>query len=499
MKYSHNRLLELENLVRAGDFTAVAKALRGLNARLISREHLVHYANIANRVDQPRFAHRILTGIVRADKDMNIVPTEIEKIEYAEALRSMGLNSEAKKILSEVDTELYPVAHLRMAFCSISQWKYHEAIPSLRKYLELVNTQEYSHLVARVNLAAALVSERLDDEAIVLLEQLKKDTQSGSHRLLLGNCLELMSQIYILQGHHAIANRLLDEASAIIGDSQSRFSLYLLKWKAISTSLQMKSVHPDLVKCREVAGKNLDWETVRDCDLYIAVLGKDKNLLSHVYFGTPYSSYRKRILGPAGRDLDLSDNYVWRSSQGKSAKAEIFNLLEGRFEKSGEAMETGRLMHRMLILLCSDFYRPLSVSRAFSELFPEENFFQTGSANRVAQIVKRLRAWFAKTSEHFEITEQDGYYRLKLHAGVGVRVPREIPTLSLQSVAWKKLRRHLPAEPFSKHDVIQQLGYSKASAERLLRWAVATGEAVVIGGGPSRRYKLSVDLNLELR
>jgi len=489
MKYHDKELLKLEELVRAGDFASVKKILHDTNSRKIHREHLGHYANIANRVDQPRFAHRILQNIVRANKPTKNPASENEKIEYAEALRLMGLNEEAKKILNEIDPSQYPIVHLRMAFCFIVKWKYAEAIPCLENYIHLTDPKNYMHLVARVNLAAALINQRRYEDALSLLLQLEKETKIGQHRLLNANCLELMSQVFIRQNLFEHADRTLEEATKLMGDSPSRFSLYLKKWKAISQGQQTNSVPRELLECRQIASQNMDWETVRDCDLYVAYLSKDQALLNQVYFGTPYGVYRKKIIDLLDGKMQVPATYIW-SSKGSEPPAEVFDLVAGRNTVSEVQLEIGHLTHRLLILLCSDFYRPLSICSAFSELFPEENFSQTGSANRVIQIVKRLRIWASKNGNPFTIEEQDGYYRLKMAANQGVLVPQEMPALSLQSVTWKMISSRLQLTTlFSKQDVVKNLECSKASAERILRWAVENGQVNVIGDGPQRKYR----------
>jgi tetratricopeptide (TPR) repeat protein len=483
---------ELESWIRAGDFSSVVRSISTINRNTIPRIELVRYANIANRVNQGRIAHRLLQPIVRSDKQAKqsiVAPTEDEKIEFAEALRIMGFIGEAKKILSEIDSKRQPLADLRIAFCLMTQWKYAEAIPHLRNYLNNTDAKLYSHTIAGVNLAAALVIEREDEEALILLERLKVDTKKAGHQLLYGNCLELMAQLYIHQNRFQLADQILEEAEASSLKAQTRYSLYLRKWKAISASLQIQSVHQELESCRKLALEEMDWETLRECDLYIGFLTKNQNLLNQVYFGTPYPSYRKRILKLAGNVFLKSESYVWNQT-GTEPIHEVFDVLHGKLDSAISGLETGRLMHRLLLLLTSDLYRPLSIGSAFSELFPNEQFSQAGSTNRISQIVKRLRSWFHEQGDLFSIEENSGTYHLKIQPGIGLRVPREQPQLSSHSVTWMNLVSQLPANPFSKADVIQLLGCSAASANRLLRWSISTDRCKAIGAGPQRKYRL---------
>jgi hypothetical protein len=203
-----------------------------------------------------------------------------------------------------------------------------------------------------------------------------------------------------------------------------------------------------------------------------------------------HAAYRKRTVDFAGLEFNPPDDFIWKPLNEK-AETDVFDLVRGRTEGATTGIETGHLMHRFLILLCSDFYRPLSICAAFSELFPDENFAQTGSANRVVQIARRLREWFKTNGNRFWIEEREGYYHLKAQAGIGIRVPREMPSLSRECVTWKRMLCDVQPGLFSKHDVVRSLECSTASAERLPRWAIHSGEAEAIGGGPQRRYRLA--------
>jgi len=483
---------ELEVWIRSGDFAAVTKAVCGLNRNKIPRAELARYANIANRVNQGKVAHRLLQPVIHSEKKSEPPADDAEKIEYAEALRIMGLIEEAKEVLGEINAKAFPLVHLRIAFCLMTQWRYAEAVPHLKSYIARVDSGEYAHKIARVNLAAALIIEKVDDEALALLEKLKIETKEVAHRLLYGNCLELMAQLFVRQRKWDSAEAVLQEADLSLPETRTRYSLYMMKWKAVSKSLQTNSVHPDLLKCRETAIQERDWETWRECDLYIGFLSKDQDLLNRVYFGTPYASYRKRIFDLAGRDFLKSETYLWSPSNSEPVTV-LFDLLEGTFTgiEPAPALEAGRLMHRLLILLAMDFYRPLSITNAFSGLFPDEHYSQQGSKNRVSQIVKRLRAWAQKHGDFFSIGENDGNYILKIRPGTGFLVHANRLPPSAHSVAWQKLTNALPvAGTFSKSDLIRILGCSPSSANRILRWSLSAGQCETVGAGPQRKYRL---------
>jgi tetratricopeptide (TPR) repeat protein len=484
-------LADLEALVPAGKLNLAVKALQRLNLSQIPRKDLSRYANIANRVGQFRIAYRILSRVVRQQTEGAETANSSEWLEYAEALRRMGLIAEAQRILEKLDATGLPVVHLRRAYCLVNQWRYGEAIPHLQTYLSAVDPKEYAHLVASVNLAAALAYERKDQEALDLLDRLISETKSTERHLLFINCLELKAQVSIHQGQLDRADRALEEAVSVNSDPRTRYSLFLRKWQAISKSLRLGAVHPDLLECRRSAMEEEDWETLRECDLYTGFVSSDLNLLGKVYFGTPFPAYRQRILDIAGAKFTPGRSFLWSPSGDKSTNM-IFDVLHGKMDGSDTMeLEKGQLKHRMMALLAADFYRPLSIGTAFSELFPDEQFSQVGSTNRVCHVIRRLRQWMAEGGHPFAIEENQGSYRLTAAPGIALRVSAEAEQGSSEEMKWEEARRLLPSGSFSRGDVIRTLGCSVSTAKRRLRWAIDSGKVEVLGDGPRRRYRLS--------
>jgi hypothetical protein len=249
-------------------------------------------------------------------------------------------------------------------------------------------------------------------------------------------------------------------------------------------------VHPDLIKCRAEAEREMEWETARECDFYIGFLARDPSLLSQVYFGTPYTSYRKKVRNLAGNLFSPGEQFIWNQHPHESV-TEVFDIVSGKVASPARVMERGRLMHRLMIHLASDFYRPQSVGSLFSELFPGEHFAQQGSNDRVFQLVRRLRIWFKKAELAIEVVENRGQYRLLAAPGIGIYVPQSIPKLTSEDVSWNKLSRNLQSRSFSKTEVMNLLDCSNATAKRLLRWATTTGHAEAFGESTQRRYRLA--------
>jgi hypothetical protein len=476
------QIAQLEEWIRAGAFSKVSKALLELNTKKIPRGEKAAIANIANRADLYRFAFRLLNPVIRAGDDGGSPPSDLELIEYAEALRRMGLVNEALGIFAKLDAAKYPFVHLRAAFCLFAKWEYARAIPGLRAMLGLVKPEDYLSTIAKVNLAAALVHERQDEEALKILRELRVSTRNENRLLLLGNCLELSSQVHIARREWSDAESVLKEAEGIFSGDRTKYSRFVAKWQAIARSLKERQVHPALVASRELAVASGDWETVRDCDLYMGAINGDEALLRKVYFGTPYASFRRRILDLA--KVDTTGTYLWQA-EGETAAVKIFDV------RAGGGLDPGRRMHQLMVLLSRDFYRPVTVGSAFSALFPEEHFRQEGSANRVSQLVLRLRRWLAQQDPGLSIEGHDGRYRLNIHPGAAIRVPETAAPADPLDIRWEKIRRRFVAAEFTRREVAVVTDCSPATAKRLLRWAVETGKAEPVGSGAQVKYKIA--------
>lgn len=483
---------ELELLIRAGNFASVTKALKELNTKKIPRAELAIYANLANRVNFTRFTLRILSPIVRGEEGLLNPAADVEKSEYADALRRNGLIEEAMQIFSEVDSRKHPIVLLRMAFCNFMQWKYTAAIPLLENYLRAVSHEDYARRIATINLAAALVTEGGNEVALGLLNPLRDETRNANNKLLHTNCLELMTQVYVRQGDWQKVAETLVDASRAATDDNTIYSRYIKKWRAIAHSLKVKQVHSELYGCREDALRNQEWETVRECDLFIGFISQDRRLLENVYYGTPFPSYRKRILELVGDfELAAAGEYLWSLGTEKSPyTGPILDLAKGGLDGGGPSLEAGQLSHRLLILLCRDFYRPVSQGSAFSNLYPGEHFMQQGSTNRVCQVVRGLRSWLKKVAPDVSLETVNGSYRLQGDGAFNIRVPSELLSLSARELEWNTVRLAIKKDIFSKRDVMQAQNCSDSAAKRLLRWAVEVGRVQTVEWGAHTKYQV---------
>jgi tetratricopeptide (TPR) repeat protein len=481
------RVEKLESLIRESRFEEAEKKLRAI--RKVDRQSAVAIANIARRINQPGLALRILSPYVRPTIAHNrVVATPAEKLEYAEALRRVGAIDEAWQLLQEVDEDQNPQASLYKTFCLFNQWKYREAIPILAKYLKRTDLEDYARAVGEINLAAALIQVGSLDEAETLLQRIRESTRASGYILLYGNSLELSAQLLILRKDFDGALAILRLASESLKGSGKIFSLFAEKWSAIAESMKQNRCTPELLQVFAKAKAAMHWESVRDCDLFIALLNRDSARLQHLYFGTPFESFRQRVLHFDDAHFQMPKTYVWCAGPMPS---QLLNLATGRLEgrKSGH-LPTGQALHRFLILLCRDLYRPLLTFSAFGKLFPGEFMNAQTSANRIHQVVKRCREWIAQENLDLRIEETDGGYQLFVGEKTGVILPCELLPLESAEIEWLLLKTQVGNHFFNIQQAQVAIAGSASKTLRLLRWALEQGRVQKVGKGPSTMYQV---------
>jgi hypothetical protein len=444
------------------------------------------YANIARRIHNFRLALAILNPVVRS-ANPSLVATDEEKIEYAESLRKLGAVNEAEQMLRGVNAERNPDALLILAFCHFSKWQYHETLPLLERCIANESLPAYRRTVAKLNLAATYVYLERYDQAVPLLNELKKHTVEFGHKLLHGNVLELLAQTAIAGDQWAQARDQLEQAGRILNEVDSVDGLFVHKWQAILKSLELRAAQPELGQVRERALREQHWETVRECDFYLGLTGADPELLQHLYFGTPFTSYREKIVRRAGPTLSLPEHYIW--SQKDGARESLIEVGSGQCA-GREGLAEGQLIHRLLIVLSRDFYRPAPLLALFGALFPDEFFNPVSSPNRIHQATKKLRVWLREIQADAELIETEGSYLLKPGQHCGFKLPSEPLSLDQDQLLLAKLARAYGGRSeITARELSKELDVSLATSKRLLLLATRLGDMEMIGGGASSRYR----------
>ncbi len=454
--------------IRSGRPQDVKKRLASLEIKRIRRDHRLALAKICRRAGLYNIGIRLLMGVVLSDKPSpGMEVTSAELAEYAVLLLRSGALTEALGKLERVDVQEVPDALLYKAYGHFSRWEYEVAIPHLERYLA-ADLSPYARLVGRTNLAFALVETRQHEKALKLLGEHLRETGEGGHLQLQSNSYALRAQVYVQEGDFASAKVEIENAQNLITQLQTNDQIFIQKWSLILEGLESKTMGP-FEKLRELAIEKRDWEAHREGDLYSLRISPEEERLGHLYFGTPYVEFRKRILDESKK---LPANVMYLLGPKSSRCLEIAT---GRID--GEEISIlGNKCHLLIEVLLRDFYKPQRVGGLFFELFPEEQFNVTSSPDRVHQIIRRTRSWIKKAGIPIDVNEDDGFYSLKIKGDFSFLVPLNRPTVSTQAIQLAKLKSfYSPTQHFSAKEAQTRLNVSAATMQRHIVWGVQAG------------------------
>ncbi|MBI4403813.1 MAG: hypothetical protein HY537_06620 [Deltaproteobacteria bacterium] len=478
---------EIESLIRKGASQQARKLLRSVLDKKIGRQEIHRFAALARRAGLPYLSVRLLHPIVRPTGSKLWVATDEERSEYAASLTYLGAAEEALALLRVVDSTRVPDALLFEAFALFAQWNYEQSIPILERYVSCKDLNDYARTVGKVNLLAAFIAGSHYQQADTLARELLAYTHSRQLNLLYGNCLELSAQSLIQQSRWAEARTCLEKAAKLFEDTLSLGQLFVRKWTAVMNFEKARnkaSALAELASVRQQAQDQSNWETVRDCDRVRALGLKDRSLLAHLYFGTPFECYRKRLLDSIHWDFQLPDHYVWKIN-GSSGNA--LDLLLGHPGAGG--LKAGQVMHKLLLALVSDFYRPLRVAVAYRYLYPDEFYNPVTSPARIHEAVRRLKGWFRAHKLPLMVSEKLGYYSLQALRPCSIKIYRQGFLDTKSKLLASRAKHTLSSGPFSAKEAAIQLGLSTRSTLRLLQQLQSDGTIERIGNGPRTQYR----------
>lgn len=481
------KLDTIEDLVRRSQIKLARVELGKMLKDRVPRVDYPAVSALLVRCGQPFRAIKLLHPIVHPKGKRNFSGSAQEKAEYAAALTFIGANEEAKQLLKTIKATQYPRALLYDAFSKFSEWNYEEAIPNLRTYCSIPDLPLFDRTRGRVNLAAALVHGKNDaSEANALLTDLQEIAEREQYHLLRAAIFELLAQNAFVCEKWAEAWSWLNEAEKLLGSTSSREALFVQKWKAIirlAKPSSRQSAVKELQPVRVLATAMAHWETLRDCDRMQAVYCKDKTLLTHVYFGTPFEKFRAELLAQRVFPYSASEFYEWVLMKGPKMKS--FDLMTSQIDAKPASHKLGGQLQRLFQLLASDFYRPWGIPSLFNGLFPGEWFNPVTSPPRTHRLIQRLRHWFEQVGLGLDIKATDGGYRLCAITPVSIRLPKEPMR---ENRLLHLLRQSFQTQSFTIVEAQAELDSSLRTAQRLLGESVKKGLLKRRGKGNSTVY-----------
>jgi DNA-binding winged helix-turn-helix (wHTH) protein len=494
-------IAKIEEFIRRGNILAAQNEIKQLKPSAISREWIVDFANMARRLRMEDWGVRLLRPIVRGDPPVTPQVTQQELCAYAGLLIKIGALPEAEKILQALEKSAISNVPLFQSQICIAQWDYKGAVGYLQKTLLEPELDPYQKCIAEVNLAGAYIFLQKNKQAEEKLQQVLKSCQENNWDLLYGNALELSAQLAVLQNKKPEADRLLAEAQARAGQ-HSHYSIFIEKWKLLSELHQAQPggqrfevLQKEFELLRQKAETLKSWESVRDLDYQLALVLNHENLLLNVYFGTPHAAYRKRIEKIFSEKGWKIPNMFFRKMSAEPAER-VLNVQDGKElgRQNSQGLKPGQMLHRLLNILATDFYKPFGIGELFSKLYPEEYFNPDSSPDRVSQAVKHLRKWFVDNEIPMDIKVEGGRYGLMatgpyaLQVSKKVKSAEEIADLNVEKTL-QKLKTVWPYKSFSAQSAALELEVSVSSIRPILQKGLAEKKLFKSGVGRSTLYR----------
>lgn len=480
---------KIEQLLRDGNVAEARRELERVIRKELPRSELPVIAQLAGRVGAPDLGLRLLGPYVRPTHRTVTIASAAEKSEYAWCLLGVGAVDEAGALLDSIESREYPRVDLYRGFFHAATWEYPQSIAPLKAFLRTEPKGSYQRLVGRMNLAAALVFENDYHQAKSLLAELLHETSAGRYRLLHANALELSSELFILNGKLDEAERFLIKAQENLGDRPSIYTFLLDKWSAVIAF--MRGDEAAMTRWRALAQERGLCELVRDCDRFLVLKTKDEALAARLYFGSPSPAYRRRLLNELGRHVHLPEEYLWMPS-GEANPRFLVDLFTGAVHEEGRqiaGLRVGHMVHRLLVLLVSDFYRPFRTATVFGKMNPGEFYNRETSPARVHEAVRALRAFFQESGLPLSVEATDAGYSLKALGPVALRFSHGDLLGRPHAPEIDALRQAFPDAHFTSTEALDFTRLPKRSLQRLLSEAVVEGILEKDGVRASTRYR----------
>ncbi len=469
-----------DQLIRSGEINRVRRKLKKFSYNSLTQKQMQKLAALYRRVGLVQHGLRLLTPDEFLDREhwLKTSPSYLVA-EYGILIQRSGSIDESLQILLNIKDKEAPEALLYRAFCYFATWEENKAVESLEKYLQF-DLPSYQALIGQVNLASAYIGVKKFNKAKKLIEVCLKESEKSNYHRLMANILEIKGRMHLLQNELPLVKESVHRANSILKNQLSTDSFLIKKVEGILKARE-RGTPSAFQSLRKEALERQDWESVRDIDFQSLHIKPSQSIFDSLYFGTPYSSYRKRLVS----EFDLSTNNEFLIIGHKKGK--IFDLESGT--SNGEDItKPGGTVHRTLAILLMDFYRPVPQVDLFKKLNPDEYFDIFTSPSRVQQAIRHTRKFLKKYSPKTQIQEIKGAYKIVLGDDIAFKIPREMKTPNWFEIQLKKINSKSKKKFFKTKELQVALGLSPSPFWRFINWAIEEGHISKSGSGPSTAY-----------
>lgn len=435
-------LKQCDHLIRLGKGNEALTALQKAVKSGVPEAHIPEVANLLRRGGDSYTSVRILYKALLAKRDTEGTLWNQMQAEYGAGLNAIGCVEQARSVLNKVDAAKFPFAFLYRAFTHLSEWDYAGAKPHLEKCLKHFKpasegTLSYWQLVVMVNILSTDVFERNHDAVREGISKLMAHTERTPElKLLRAAVFELVAQHSIEMKFYQRAEEYLFRAEADLRGFSGNSRLFIKKWLAIAGMMKdgLTQANIDkLVEVRMQAEKRRHWETIRSLDLHEAIATKSEPEFLRVMYGTPFLSYRERIVEDFPGKLLPSAIAAVPLRRKENAKYFI-DLHSGVIKKNSENSSVGHervcldpmgLETQVLRELARDIFRPVSLSLLYNKLHPNMNY-QPGMNSIVKKIIEATQLQLTEQKIPLKLVQSNGFVSLDAQRGVAFLVPTGI-------------------------------------------------------------------------
>jgi tetratricopeptide (TPR) repeat protein len=476
--------------IRAGRSDDVRAAVSKLQFKKLQRQERLQIAKVCRRVQLYSLGTKALFSVVRGDGVERVSPSAAETSEYAASLLRIGSIKEVRTLLSKVDGRESPEAFLYLAFAEIIEWNFSPAVDLLTTYLGSPDLSDYQRRVAQVNLAAALLGCQRHYEALPLLESLIEEASRLNESLVLAMALFYLGDLYFQTNDYKSARSTLELARKALPPSNLEHHLLIDKLTAMidaqigSPGGTIEVFDQIKIRAREIGAP----ETSRDCDFAKAKWHGDRNAFLSAFVGTIFPSFRSKCLGlPYERPQEVSVRKVDLGEVLCSTEldASVVDI------QDPPGLRIGQSVHRALVTLLQDFYRPVSMGELYEALFPQTYFDPFTAQNRIHQTLLRLRSWVEEQELGWTVrVDPRGLVLINGH-GPAIRMQTERPRTPLAALELLviEIYKKFGARPFDILDLFEHKLCTRSQAHRCLAQAVENEYLQRFGKGRSTKYR----------
>lgn len=457
LKFSQDLLDQIDAMIKSHEIEGARNLLSKITLSKVPSGKKAELASLARRAGNFKLGLKILSKNIFGVGQ----PEHADLMEYVGSLRRLGLINQAMELLSR--SERTADSCLNEAFCYVQLWDYEKACERLQETLTFKGLSPTQKRVATINYIASLEANGDLDLAESNLDPFLNEVKENHFHLYL-NALQLKGKIAFHKGQFDEAINILEKALNLSGKEGDPTSLLIDKWVLLSR-VYSETLSPDSGEVEDFKNNIRTarfWEALRDFEWRVALKTGDFEKIKYTYFGSPFPALKKSILKSC--DSSTWDRFYLRTGKSNNTSDPI-DFLAVR----NDVLPYGKDVHRLMMILSSDFFQPWTVPRIFTYLYPTEIFDPSQSHNKIYRLIGRTEAALHKMGMKQLLSSTSHGYRLRPEKVECIKVYDQMVFSDRESLLAYALQTTLSDKAFDVEDALGSVSLSKAQWYRALK------------------------------